>query len=241
MRHRFSSPTRDQGHVSRKPLSTRNLPMRRCFVLTLLACTLPALAFAGKPPGTRSPASTCRARLTRVASTSTTRARSLATSVDAAGRPRLRLERGRFHTDRCAGRGLDASRGINDAGAIVGRYDDALTSARVTASCLSGGNFTTVDVPGATFTVARGINLAGDIVGLYTDAAGKTHGFLLSGGQFTTIDYPNSTFTACSGINNNGQIVGEYTRRRREHARVPPERRPVHRDRTYPRRPTPGL
>ena len=52
MRNQFSSQTRDQGHMSRKPLSTRNLPMRRrYFMLAILASPSPVLAFAGKPTG----------------------------------------------------------------------------------------------------------------------------------------------------------------------------------------------
>src|SRR5262249_34691866 len=49
MRSCFSSQTRDDGHVSRKPLSTRNLPMRRGLLLTMLVCTLTAPPFAAKP------------------------------------------------------------------------------------------------------------------------------------------------------------------------------------------------
>jgi hypothetical protein len=50
--------------------------------------------------------------------------------------------------------------GINDAGQIVGRYNNLTQN-----FLLAGGSFTPIDVPGATFTLAYGINNAGQIVG----------------------------------------------------------------------------
>jgi probable HAF family extracellular repeat protein len=65
--------------------------------------------------------------------------------------------------------------GINDAGDIVGAYQDA--SEIPHGFLYVRGNFTTIDFPGASGTWAYGINIAGDIMGAYQDATGY-HGFL---------------------------------------------------------------
>ncbi len=99
------------------------------------------------------------------------------------------------------------ARGVNNAGAVVGMFDDA--NGRH-GFLFQGGTFTTINVPGAVATLANGINDGGQIVGVYIDANSKIRGFLLSGGQFTSFDFPGATLTQGWGINNSGQIVGSY-------------------------------
>ncbi len=93
--------------------------------------------------------------------------------------------------------------GINDAGNIVGRYDDRTYSHHGFLDV--GGVFTSIDFPGAQWTYASGINDTGSIVGRYGG-----HGFLDVGGVFTSIDVPGARATAASGINDAGNIVGYY-------------------------------
>src|SRR6266480_3917947 len=77
--------------------------------------------------------------------------------------------------------------GINNAGQIVGTYEDDTGFHGFTAS---GDHFTTIEVPGTTFTQASGINNHGQIVGNHTDADGAAHGYLYDGNSFTSIDVP---------------------------------------------------
>ena len=63
--------------------------------------------------------------------------------------------------------------GINDAGQIVGRYNDSPYHGFL----LNGSTLTTIDVPGSGQTMAFGINNAGQIVGGFRDTNG-IHGFL---------------------------------------------------------------
>jgi probable HAF family extracellular repeat protein len=193
--------------------------MRRGLLLTLLACSLPALALAGKPTGYKFtsfdvPGST----FTRGCDINNG-----GTIVgyfnDAAWSAHGFVYSGGMFTQfdepdagnvkygqTMAG---TLGQGINDLGTIVGRYDSPLQN-NAHGYILSGGNFASFDVPGATFTAARGISPAGDVVGYSVDATGVAHGFVLSGGQLTTVDYPNTTYTLLSGMNKSGQIVGQY-------------------------------
>jgi len=59
--------------------------------------------------------------------------------------------------------------GINNAGTVVGSYNDA-SGAPDHGFLYSGGNFATIDVPGAYATQVLGINNAGQIVGSYEDS-----------------------------------------------------------------------
>jgi probable HAF family extracellular repeat protein len=67
--------------------------------------------------------------------------------------------------------------GINDAGAVAGRYTDSAGTDH--GFLWQGGSFTPLDVPGAVRTVASGVNDAGAVVGEYTDSAGTRHGFII--------------------------------------------------------------
>jgi len=95
--------------------------------------------------------------------------------------------------------------GINDAGQIVGYYQD---SPEVHGFLYEGGIFTLIDVPGASATRPWDISNAGQIVG---NASGSNHGFLYDGSNFSTIVFPGAVSTSVRGINNSGHIVGSYT------------------------------
>ena len=97
-----------------------------------------------------------------------------------------------------ASAGTTDPQGINDAGTIVGSYNQYL------GFILSNGTYTSLKVPdpsgnGYDETIARGINNAGAIVGQY--ASSGWPGFILSGGTYTTL---NSSALA---INNTGTIL----------------------------------
>jgi probable HAF family extracellular repeat protein/VCBS repeat-containing protein len=105
-----------------------------------------------------------------------------------------------------------AALGINDAGQIVGRYNDASGGH---GFLYSGGRYITLDDPFAGIngngTFATGINDAGQIVGYYYDNLNNEHGFLYSHGIYTTIDDPHGAGgTYVYGINNAGQTAGIY-------------------------------
>ncbi len=66
--------------------------------------------------------------------------------------------------------------GVNDAGQVVGSFNDA-TGATHGFTYLNGA-FQSIDVPGATATTVNGINNAGQIVGFYVASNGNTIGFV---------------------------------------------------------------
>jgi uncharacterized membrane protein len=107
--------------------------------------------------------------------------------------------------------------GINDAGQVVGDYEDAIpdpnggNQPQLNGFLLNGSVFTTIDDPLGFSTTLTGINNAGIIGGFYNDASGKAHGFVDVDGVFITIDDPLGTGrTEVEGINNNDQVVGFY-------------------------------
>ena len=97
--------------------------------------------------------------------------------------------------------------GINDAGTIVGTFDDA---AGTHGFVYAGGAVTTVDVPGALDTHVLGISASGAISGWYLDAGVGTRGFVYADGAFRRVDVPGAYLTRVWGINDAGAIVGQY-------------------------------
>ena len=77
---------------------------------------------------------------------------------------------GNFTTYDAPGATWTVISGINNTGAVVGKYVDAVGTTH--GYLLSGGQFTTIDYPNATLTAATSINDDGQIVGQYTDASG---------------------------------------------------------------------
>lgn len=95
--------------------------------------------------------------------------------------------------------------GINDAGWIVGSYDDVNGTH---GYLLRDGKYTPLDFREAILTRANAINDLGQIVGMYRDAGDILHGFLSDG---STIDFPDAeNGTTARGINAPGLIVGGY-------------------------------
>ena len=95
--------------------------------------------------------------------------------------------------------------GINNAGQIVGWYDDH------GLFYSDGSSFTTIDAPGPPGTFTLGINNTGQIVGCGGSLGGFVYSY--SDGTFTTFNVPLEQGYACyqgSGINDLGQIVGAY-------------------------------
>ena len=105
------------------------------------------------------------------------------------------------------------ARGINDAGDVVGVYDNP---DKRRAFLLSGkGVLTLIDLPGTlgppiNGTWATSINDPGDIVGPGFD--GSIHGYLISGDTVTQLDAPfaGAMNTQAYGLNSRGDIVGYY-------------------------------
>lgn len=98
--------------------------------------------------------------------------------------------------------------GINNAGQIVGSYDDG--SGRHHGFVKDGDTYTLFDVPGAKTTNAWGINDGGQVVGGYQDASGAVHGFLKDGATYTAFDYPGAFQTGATRIDDAGRILGGY-------------------------------
>jgi probable HAF family extracellular repeat protein len=94
---------------------------------------------------------------------------------------------------------------IDDAGDVVGWCGPPMNSS---GFILSGGKFSYINFPNADWTKAYGINNSGMVVGTYY--SGVLSGFLLNGGKFTWINYPKALLTDARGINDNGKIVGLY-------------------------------
>lgn len=101
-----------------------------------------------------------------------------------------------------------AAIGVNNIGAIVGKYRDQ--GGTTHGFLLRYGAFTTIDYPDGVFTSAQGITGQGWIVGRFDDQDGVQHAFLLKNGQFEQLDFPGSTGTVAHRINDRGEIVGRY-------------------------------
>ena len=100
--------------------------------------------------------------------------------------------------------------GINDAGVIVGQYEDKKDV--VHCFMLAGSKVTTINHPNAVSDGCIHINSAGAIVGSFKNSAGVTSGFSYQNGKFRNIPGPSGAKSSVAyGINDSGQIVGYYT------------------------------
>jgi len=98
--------------------------------------------------------------------------------------------------------------GINNAGQIVGDYQNGVFRQ---GFLYSGGSFTTLNVPGKQQTMPFDINNAGQVVGYSNNNNGDvTQGFIYSGGIYTNLTVPGAVKTWAFGINDAGQVVGAY-------------------------------
>jgi uncharacterized membrane protein len=111
------------------------------------------------------------------------------------------------YSDPRAGRAMRIL-GINDAGDIVGYYENRQGIDQAFAF-YAGSKFRTM-FRFSTGSVASAINDRGRIVGWETVAGGPSEGWLLEGKRFTHLAYPGAVSTQPSGINNSGEIVGSY-------------------------------
>jgi hypothetical protein len=107
---------------------------------------------------------------------------------------------------------------INNAGRIVGSYDDLTNHGLLRGFekiSAIGSDFTTINFPNAYYSGASGINDLNQIVGDYQVEDKSTdkiigHGYLLYNGVYYSIDVPGAVGTDAAGINNKGQVVGTY-------------------------------
>ena len=132
----------------------------------------------------------------------------LAVATSAADAPKLNFK---FSSVKVPGAKSTFTTGINNAGVMVGSYQDS--SGVYHGYILKGGQVTTLDVPHGTNTTVGNIkpNGAMEIVGDYTNAAGRDLGFLYKDGHYTAIRGPKgSTASAANAINDDGEIVGSY-------------------------------
>jgi probable HAF family extracellular repeat protein len=102
--------------------------------------------------------------------------------------------------------------GINNAGVIVGSYQDLNNAFH--GYILDGSNLTVLDDPNGTDTTASDLNPNGTIsvVGEYKNSAGHFVGFKYQDGVYTDIPGPPGAISsAANDINDSGVIVGSYT------------------------------
>jgi probable HAF family extracellular repeat protein len=113
--------------------------------------------------------------------------------------------------------------GINDAGKVVGTYENPFGVHGFVFSSQNGLiSYTNIDALSAGITFANGINDTDQVVGEYyegNDFGSSYHGFLYDGSSYIRIDDPSATHgTDALGINNSGQIVGTYSDSSGNHA-----------------------
>ncbi|HJV88561.1 MAG TPA: hypothetical protein VJ698_24060 [Noviherbaspirillum sp.] len=114
-----------------------------------------------------------------------------------------------------------AAYGINDAGAIVGRFFHPQLPGQFSINhgfLLENGQFTTIQYPPAPgddpdiAETAYDINNKGVIAGGYRVGHGFNYAFLLEGGTYTTLAQPEPYIyvSSANGITDAGTIIGTY-------------------------------
>lgn len=97
--------------------------------------------------------------------------------------------------------------GINNAGEIVGGYEDSSPQGFL----YTNGVFSPVNFPGNLYDGTSAINNLGQITGSVQFRRVAQHGFLYSNGGYSLIILPfTNSFSEAHGINDSGQIVGVY-------------------------------
>ena len=101
---------------------------------------------------------------------------------------------------------------INDAGEIVGSYEDSSGVTRGYFRTTDGHFSAPIVEPNDTgnFTSGLGINNSRIICGDYVGSDGNEHGYFLSGRAFTEYDVAGALATSVSGINDAGDFAGDY-------------------------------
>ena len=118
----------------------------------------------------------------------------------------------KFHQITIPGAVSNAANGINNAGVIVGSYQDSNNAFH--GYILDGSKLTVLDDPNGSNTTASHSNFNGalHVVGSYTNSGGKSVGFLYSNGVYTDVPGPAGAISSfANGINDDGVIVGGYT------------------------------
>jgi probable HAF family extracellular repeat protein len=119
-------------------------------------------------------------------------------------------QRIRYSTFRVPGASFTLAIGVDNAGDIVGYYND---KGHTEGFLYSGGTVTNLDDPKGMQggTVPMAINTARQVVGYYYTSAIQTYAFLYVNGIFSDIQLPATVVASTAlGINNLGQIVGMY-------------------------------
>jgi len=106
--------------------------------------------------------------------------------------------------------------GINDAGRILGHYEDGYFLRTENGEYRNIGEY-----PEAYRTYYTGLNNADLLVGYRMDSNGYARGFIKNGETFTEVAHPDASSAGCAlyrpcgtivtGINNAGHLVGHYT------------------------------
>ena len=105
---------------------------------------------------------------------------------------------------------ITTARGINDAGTIVGRWDDANGTHGFILQNNGVIHELSASCPGSIATGLWFINNNGVFGGDYETPDLVIHGLIVSGSTITTITIPWSTFTIIHDLNDNGLAVGIY-------------------------------
>jgi len=118
----------------------------------------------------------------------------------------------KFHTVNVPGSTQTYPSGINNAGVMVGSYED--TANAFHGYILKGKKITTLDVPRGSNTSVGHLTRKGTIriVGSYKNSAGRYLGFLYQNGKYMDIPGPKGAIASgANGISDHGEIVGYYT------------------------------
>jgi len=98
--------------------------------------------------------------------------------------------------------------GINDAGAMVGFYEDS--SSVVHGFLLKGQKYTTLDYPGAASTYATGINKGGEISMYFFSSSGEYESALYKNGKYRTINVPGAIASCALDLNSKGAVTYKW-------------------------------
>jgi hypothetical protein len=109
-------------------------------------------------------------------------------------------------------RNLTRPQKINDAGDIVGSYEDSNGVTRGFIRFANGNFAAPIVAPNDTgnLTIASCINNSRLIGGLYDLSDDTFHGYFFSNGNFSEFDVPGSTDTEVLGVNNAGDFSGAF-------------------------------
>jgi probable HAF family extracellular repeat protein len=115
-----------------------------------------------------------------------------------------------IHTVQFPGMNTTWAEGINDAGTVVGTYDNA-DEFGTRSFIFHDGAYTSLTPLEGWDVYASDVNNQGQITGTaYDGNTGITYGFLYEDGEYQFFALPESTYAWPTGINDHGHIVGNY-------------------------------